>query len=112
MQLNLFLQLKKPCQTNSAFPSAGGGDDLTLTCSHQTQRPFEISCKMINDQKVKGSNLDINKGTKMFHLDKFCEDTTDRPDIDLRPVLRVADQKFRRSVPSRCNIVREILAWT
>jgi hypothetical protein len=45
------------------------------------------------------------------NLDKFRENATDSPHVDLGPVVGVADQKFWSPVPPRGDIVRQVVAW-
>ena len=42
--------------------------------------------------------------------EQFGEDARDRPDIDRRTVLRVADEQLGRPVPPRRHVVRKLVA--
>ena len=42
--------------------------------------------------------------------DQLGEHAADRPDVDRRPVQRVADQQLGRAVPARRHIVRVLVA--
>lgn len=44
------------------------------------------------------------------HVDELHEDASDGPDVDLRSVLRVSDQKLGSSVPAGRDVVGEVLA--
>ena len=44
------------------------------------------------------------------NLDQFREDAADGPDVDLGPVLSVADQQLRGPVPPRGHVVGEVVA--
>jgi len=42
--------------------------------------------------------------------EQFREHAADRPDVNRRTVLRVADQQLRRPVPPRRHVVRKLVA--
>ena len=44
------------------------------------------------------------------YVDEFDEDASDGPDVDLRSVLRVSDQKLGSSVPAGRDVIGEVLA--